>query len=907
MRAVGLEHVPEHTREHVRGASVSGDEVSARDLRERLGALVGRHGRNGRRCAADDVWLYLFDAAMPACEHGWKLHVSARAEDLVDTMDAVVPVLLRYTCDAKFAVSPSKLRELNSGEIDPHLVGKAITVYPRAQDLVALGRELAGVLAGRSGPRVLSDRRVRPDSPVYYRYGPFRAQGPGAAALLMTGPDGRSFAGRASARYSQPPWATDPFGRAAPGAGPAVRLVGGRFRLTGGIARSPHGDVYRGVDETTGERVVVKQARAHVGEDGHGVDARGRLRHEHTVLAALDGVRGVPRLLDHLRHGEDEFLVMADCGPADLRRDVLARGPYGRSPGTGRGVLALARRLLSVLDEVHARQVVVCDLKPGNVVIGADGAAHLVDFGISSLGGSRPAGATRGYSLPVYRADRAPDPADDLYALGATLYYALTGMDPVAVDPDPAVNRDRTLACLAAALPGATRRPARHLVAALLLLDPGERTAAAHRFRTGLPALPAPRTPSGRRRLPSPPRISATLLDEVIAHTVATCVRDTPSLGAAQGAGHPGSSLTLYAGAAGVGLELLHHLDQPGVPQAVTDLARRTACHPELPALTGALYTGRTGVDVFLRAAHAVLPAAPLPALPAPPPYDATGDQIGGAAGTGTGLLVMAGQSYAAGRTDEAAHLLAAADACADTLAARDHATAAESPRPAASSDAAYEDGFAHGAAGIVHFLHAHQSLHALHTHHGPAAGPAVAAAARSGLARLSSRTPALLAAAARPEASRRYGSWCRGLAGIGPVLIAAGTREGDEDLLALGVRSAWTCHRLAPTMSLVSQCCGLSGVGELLVDAALATGDDRLWHAAEDIAALILARSGGTARRPLFPDHTRTGSNIGWATGAAGVLSFLRRLRARGGARLCVQSPAVGANAAGRPYAVGV
>ena len=48
-----------------------------------------------------------------------------------------------------------------------------MTVYPRAEQVRELGLELARVLAGHLGPRVLSDRRVREDAPVYYRYGPF--------------------------------------------------------------------------------------------------------------------------------------------------------------------------------------------------------------------------------------------------------------------------------------------------------------------------------------------------------------------------------------------------------------------------------------------------------------------------------------------------------------------------------------------------------------------------------------------------------------------------------------------------------------------------------------------------------------------------------------------------------------
>ncbi|MCZ4097661.1 class IV lanthionine synthetase LanL [Streptomyces sp. H39-C1] len=835
-----------------------------------------------RRRSADDVWLYLFDPRMPAMEHGWKLHVSARPDDLAGTMELLVPVLLRYTCEAKFARSAAVLGELNAGVRDQALVGKAVTVYPRGQDVAALGRELAEVLAGRAGPRVLSDRRVRPDAPVYYRYGPFRAPGAigaGASALLMTGPDGQSFAGRASSRYRQPPWTKDPFGAAAPGPGrPATRLVGGRYRLTGGIARSPHGDVYRAVDTVTGGRVVVKQARAYAGEDEHGVDARGRLRNERAVLAALDGLDGVPRVVDHVRHGEDEYLVTTDCGPRDLRRDVLEHGPYGADPHhTGRQIFALAHQLLASLDAVHARGVVVCDLKPGNVVIGSDGICRLVDFGISALGSRRPAGATPGYTLPVYRAGAPPHPADDLYALGATLHFALTGMDPVVVDPDHAVNRDRTLACLDGALPGAAHRPVRALVAGLLSLDPAERVACAGRLRAGLPE------PVGGRRPPTPPRITAGLLDDVIAHTVAGCVRASRSP-AGPGGRHTGSTVTLYAGSAGVGLELLHHTDHPGVPQAVADLARRTAEHPETAALSAALYTGRTGVELFLASAADAFPSPHGGPAPSDPPgllhYDGSGDQIGGAAGTGTGQLLLAHRARVAGHQERAAAHLAAAGRCARELLNRTGQPEEEgSGLPQAPSLAAYDQGFAHGRAGIVHFLH---------VYHRATADRAVGAAARAGLTQLAADTRGLLAAAAGPGASRRYGSWCRGMAGIGAVLIAAGSRDEDRELLELGLRCARVCRALAPRMSLVSQCCGLAGVGELLVDAAVATGDDSFWRDAEDVAGLILARSGGTARQPLLPDNTLVGSDAAWATGSAGVLSFLRRLRDHGGQRLC-------------------
>lgn len=863
---------------------------SEHPLDEQLGSLLADCER---RLVADEQWLYVFAPRPRARElpsHGWKLHISARPEDLSQVAHLIVPVLLRYVCDAKFARDAAVLGLMNSGALDAALVGKAVTVYPRPQDVTALGGELADRLAGWPGPRVLSDRQIRSDAPVYYRYGPFRATGTDDAALVMTGPDGTHFRGRAGTRYHQPPWAADPFRAAVtPSASRPARLIGGRYRLTSGIARSPHGDVYRAVDTASGERVIVKQARAYVGEGPDGVDARGRLRHEHAVLRALAGVEGVPQVREHLRHGDDEYLITTDCGPGDLRRDVLGHGPYapGAEPapaGTGavgatannREIGALARRLLTVLDAVHARGVVVGDLKPSNVVLGEDDTAYLVDFGVSALRGDRPAGATPGYSMPVFRAGEPPGPADDLYALGATLYFALTGMDPVVVDREEAVNRDRTLACLAAVLPDAPHRSARELVAGLLDADPVRRAACARRWR-GHPASPA----TGRR-LPSPPRVTRRLLDGLIAHTVTTCATAAAELPAGpqprHGQLHFG--LTLYDGAAGVGLELLHHLEHPGVPQAVADLAHRTARHTALPTLTAALYTGRTGVALFLDAAAELgCTAEECVVPPGSRPYDDTGDQVGGAAGAGSGLLALARRAYATGRDEEADVRLAAAGECVRTLLAMEDGRERPEPqRSAAASEAAFLFGFAHGRAGVVHFLYAYHRF---------TGDPAVGAAARSGLDELAVHTPRLLALAARPEAHRRYGSWCRGLAGIGALLIEAGGHEGDSRLTDLGVRCAWACRDLAPRMSPVSQCCGLAGVGELLIDAEAATGDGQLHRAAEDVAGLILSRSGGTLRRPVFPDNTLAASGPGWATGSAGVLSFLRRLRDHGGPRL--------------------
>ncbi|MEU2353952.1 class IV lanthionine synthetase LanL [Streptomyces misionensis] len=839
----------------------------------------------GRSGWSDETWSYLNDPRMPAMEHGWKLHVSARPGDLDAVIRLVLPVLSRHVCHAKFARDPQTLRRLNSGVVSAGAVGKAVTVYPLAGTVVEVARELAAVLRDREGPQIVSDRRVDPRAPVYYRYGPFtgdyRTGRAGRLESVMTGPDGQVFDGLAVGRYRCPPWAVDPFasGREHGAEPSAPGLGGGRYRVTAGIARAARGNVYRAVDRTLGRPVVVKQARAFVGEDESGTDARHRLRNERGVLTALDGVTGVPRALDYFAHQSNEYLVMSSCGDRDLRREVLRNGPY-RDDDTrpARALSVLATRLLRVLDAIHGRNVVVRDLKPDNVVLDDSGHCHVIDFGISELDGAGPGGATPGYSEPVLRTRGPATPADDHYALGATLFFAATGMDPVIVDSDHEVNRDRTLACLAWALPGRAHREVRSSISGLLSFDPAVRTGAADRLRTGTAA-------DARRpvRRPARPRLDGDLLDEVIEHTTAFCVDEAHAIVDPVRAAQLNvpTSIDVYGGSSGLGLELLHHAHRPQVRSAVTELARWTANQSR--NLPPGFYTGRTGVELFLtqagsETASGADPRSGHPVLPdrAPGGGPPEADLIAGAAGIGLGRLLLARHALRSGRRPAADRHLAVAAECDRRLAS---GTAGLSPTGAdTAGGAALGEGLAHGEAGVACFLLEYG---------GETGDPDAVGRSEQAAARLATVTPDIIAAAAEPGATRRYGSWCRGLAGIGTVLVRAAERLGEPECLRLAQRAARACAALAPRMPLVTQCCGLAGVGDLMVDVAKASASEEFWDAAETVALLILSRSGGTWSRPVFPDTGLARPSATWAGGSAGVLAFFRRLHDRGGPRL--------------------
>ena len=805
----------------------------------------------GRRHWADDAWSYLADPRMPDLDHGWKLHVSARPADLAAVSERVVEVLERYACHAKFARDQRVLRDINSGTENPGAVGKAITIYPAPDQVRPLADSLVEALRGWVGPQIVSDRRVDADAPVYYRYGPFRPtyRASDRLELVMIGPDGESFPGLATAEYQCPPWARDPFVPQVvrESARPTPRLGGGRFEITSGISRSPQGNVYRATDLRSGRAVVVKQARAFVAEDRDGVDACARLRNERRVLTALESVAGVPEFVDYFRHSTDEYLVTSDCGPRNLRRDVL-------EGGARRSDTKLAARLLGILDEVHARGVIVRDLKPDNIVVGGADECCLVDFGVSFLNGSGPGGATLGYSLPEAFAGVKPDSADDLYALGMTLGFALTGLNPVVMGTDQAINRDRTLAGFSLAIPGPAHAAMCAVIALLLSFDSDERRAGAARIRIGL----------GRGAEEVRPRLKVTddLLDEIIAHSVEFCV--DKAFEAVARKSLP-VRIDLYDGIAGLGLELLNHQHWPRVRSAVDGLVGLAIqTDHDLPP---GLYTGRLGVDLFLAAARGpeTLPESRIDRIDT-----SVADQITGVAGIGTGHLLLAQVAREADRQDVAdRHLNIAAECSRLLMSGCVHLS--ENAETVTSNLVAAPEGFAHGLAGVGSFLldYAHAT-----------GDPEALAAAQAECSSLASDIPRLIEAASGPTAVSRSASWCNGLAGIAMVLVRAAEYGQNHSYLDLAKQSARACLHLAPRMALVTQCCGLSGVGNLMVDLSAATGGDEFHAAAETVAEIILSRSGGPITRPCFPDNSLTGSGSGWATGTAGVLAFLRRLR---------------------------
>jgi hypothetical protein len=195
-------------------------------------------------------------------------------------------------------------------------------------------------------------------------------------------------------------------------------LVGSRYLIVGALGEGGVAVVFRARDTVTGRDVALKRLRATSGDRDRAVEL---FQREFYTLSQL-AHPNVVSVHDYGLHEDAPYYTMELLDGGDLLDGV----PYG-----WRTACSLARDVCSALSLIHSRRMVYRDLSPKNVRCTSDGRAKLLDFGaLSPMGRAKNFVGTPAITAPEAMHLQQLDGRTDLYSLGATLYYALTGRRP---------------------------------------------------------------------------------------------------------------------------------------------------------------------------------------------------------------------------------------------------------------------------------------------------------------------------------------------------------------------------------------------------------------------------------------------------------------------------------------------
>ncbi len=210
------------------------------------------------------------------------------------------------------------------------------------------------------------------------------------------------------------------------------KILDKRYEILELIKTGGMGAVYKARDNRLTQICAVKELlSASIDDDEYAVK---RFHEEAKILASLRH-SNLPRVIDHFTENGKYYLVMDFIDGQDLETMLNKSNKGGLDEDR---VIEYTKQLLDVLIYLHSQNppVVYRDLKPSNIMVqSCDGRIILIDFGIART--VRPGSLTRktgigteGYISPEQYTGN-PEPASDIYSLGATLHHLVTGQKPL--------------------------------------------------------------------------------------------------------------------------------------------------------------------------------------------------------------------------------------------------------------------------------------------------------------------------------------------------------------------------------------------------------------------------------------------------------------------------------------------
>jgi serine/threonine protein kinase, bacterial len=228
-------------------------------------------------------------------------------------------------------------------------------------------------------------------------------------------------------------------------------LVRNRYRVTKSLGQGGFGATFVAIDVSLpGEPIcVIKQLRPSNNHEKFLRMARELFEREARTLGKIGNHPQIPRLLDFFEERRNFYLVQEYVSGHTVHQEVKQMGLFKEEK-----IRDFLIEILPVITYIHSQQVIHRDIKPANILRrDQDGKLVLIDFGavknyvaqletqegVEQASNTQFAVGTSGYAPPEQLAMR-PIFASDIYALGVTCVYLMTGKSPKDIEYNPSTG-----------------------------------------------------------------------------------------------------------------------------------------------------------------------------------------------------------------------------------------------------------------------------------------------------------------------------------------------------------------------------------------------------------------------------------------------------------------------------------
>jgi len=203
----------------------------------------------------------------------------------------------------------------------------------------------------------------------------------------------------------------------------------GKYLITRKIGEGGMASVYEGIHEKLGTKVAIKILSPILARNPQ---LRQRFENEANFMASLSHPH-ITRVLDVEEQDETLAIIMELLEGEDLDARIKRTGIISNDE-----VKVIFTQVINAFDYAHSKGIVHRDIKPANIFIDKINQVKILDFGIAKLFGTGNEMTQTGTQMgtPVYmspeqvRGEKSIDHRADIYALGVTLYFTLTGKAP---------------------------------------------------------------------------------------------------------------------------------------------------------------------------------------------------------------------------------------------------------------------------------------------------------------------------------------------------------------------------------------------------------------------------------------------------------------------------------------------